>query len=172
MADTILGQLFGVGDAEMPLAGGATPTPLTVPVPSAQAPVPVPVPAQPTQPLTPIGRMLQTQQLSQQSTEPEETPIRRLLARQPPTPATAPAPAPAPADTSLQPLKLLESGYHALRAGIYATGAASDARNLNAMAKIDAGEAVPETDDPYGYQHMTPEQRTAYKTQLTDTQTS
>src|SRR5688572_19040651 len=106
----------------------------TVAVPPAATPAPAPVPAPPPEPLTPLARLLQAatpQPSPAQVAMDAGTPLGKLFGtRQLPT---APPAAPAPADTSLQPLALLDSGYQALRAGMFATGASSNARNLAVM---------------------------------------
>lgn len=157
------------------LIGGAEAAPL--PPSPAVTPAPTPPPAGAD---TPLGKLLGAQQPQQQPTAPvpapapaptsdAETPLGKLFGAKAPVAPTTPVTdelAPSP----LHPGALLESGYHALRAGMTATGAASNARTLNVMAKIDAGETVKPEDDAYGYQEMTPEQRTAFKSQLADAQ--
>lgn len=168
MTDTLLGRLFG-DSTEGVYADGTPMPPPTVAVPPVATPAPAPAPAP--EPLTPLGRMLQAAPAGSSPAQIDadaQTPLGKLFGTRQPS---APAPAATP-DTSLQPFALLDSGYQALRAGMFATGASSNARNLATMAKIDAGEAVTEVDDPYGYQHMSPELRSTFKQQLTDTQTT
>lgn len=94
-----------------------------------------------------------------------ETPISKLFGTKQPV-----ATPPTPADVPLQPMALLKSGFNALFGGASAVSAASNARSLEVMHKLDAGETVKETDDPYGYQHMTPEQRSSAKQELLNAQ--
>ena len=44
---------------------------------------------------------------------------------------------------------------------------ASQRQAMSAMDRIDAGQPVPDADDPYGYQQMTPQQRSDLRAQLT-----
>jgi hypothetical protein len=86
-----------------------------------------------------------------------------------PAPATAPA-AKAPADTSGLNFALMpeqfKSGVAGMQQAFYTTGAKRAIENLQILDKIDKGEAVPEVQDPLGYQQMSPAQRAAARAEL------
>ena len=59
----------------------------------------------------------------------------------------------------------LISGVPRAIEGAQVNSQATARRQIEVMDRIDRGEAVPEQDDPLGYQHLTPEQRTATREQ-------
>lgn len=62
----------------------------------------------------------------------------------------------------------LERGYRGLKQGAYSTGLVFNRGLLDQIERIERGEMLPETEDTLGYQHMTPEQRTAARKPLLD----
>lgn len=174
MADTPLSKLLGISEET---AAPAVAPPLTympdesgMPT-TAAAPATTPatpkVAVPPTKPPMPLERILQTRPAAPvaQGTSDTALPLEKLFGTK--QPVAAP---PTPADVPLQPMALLKSGFNALFGGASAVSAASNARSLAVMHKLDAGETVKETDDPYGYQHMTPEQRSSAKQELLNAQ--
>jgi hypothetical protein len=58
------------------------------------------------------------------------------------------------------------SGVAGMQQGYYATAAKTVGTALNVMDRIDKGEAVPDSQDPTGYQHLNPEQRAQVRSQF------
>ena len=98
------------------------------------------------------------------------TAIDRRAAAAAPTAAPTAAPAPAPRTTSGLDLSMVpeqfKSGVAGMQQGFYMTGAKRAAENLQILDRIDKGEAVPEAQDPLGYQQMNPTQRAAARAEL------
>ncbi|PGH55878.1 hypothetical protein CRT60_21745 [Azospirillum palustre] len=98
--------------------------------------------------------------------------MEKVRAETPPPSSTIPVDGAAEADRAWantpftdRVLNPLTAGVLSLKQGVAGLGADMSARSLAVMDRVDRGEAVPEMDDPVGYQQMTPEQRAAARRQ-------
>jgi hypothetical protein len=86
--------------------------------------------------------------------------------RQPPDGSFVPEAAKALAAGTLKLIGSMLTGAAGQQKASQHNAAQFGADQLKAMDRIDAGEAVPETEDAAGYQHMTPEQRAIARADL------
>lgn len=98
--------------------------------------------------------------------------MERVRAETPPPSPTTPTDGAAEADRawantpfSDRVLNPLTAGVLSLKQGVAGLGTDLSARSLAVMDRVDRGEAVPEMEDPVGYQQMAPEQRAAARRQ-------